>query len=194
LSIYAAQAGAGKVFSVEASNLALLSAKIIEENGFSDTIEVVNCKIEDFRLPNNLSYVDIIISEFMGFYLLHEGMLDSVLMARDKFLKPNGLLFPDRCVLYLSPCSLPSLFDNWENMCGIKMTRFAEQLRNQKSKKPEILSVNDSDLLSDDITIAFFDLNDITVDELDKVEFNEVVVAKKSGKFQGKTFFFYCSK
>jgi len=35
--------------------------------------------------------VDVIISEWMGFYLLHESMLDSVLVARDRFLK-KGLL------------------------------------------------------------------------------------------------------
>lgn len=32
----------------------------------------------------------------MGFFLLYEGMLDSVLVARDRFLKPNGIMFPDK--------------------------------------------------------------------------------------------------
>lgn len=46
--------------------------------------------------------VDIIISEWMGYFLLYESMLDSVIYARDKYLKPDGLMFPDRAVLYLS--------------------------------------------------------------------------------------------
>lgn len=36
----------------------------------------------------------MIISEWMGFYLLHESMLESVIMARDRFLRPQGLMLP----------------------------------------------------------------------------------------------------
>lgn len=43
--------------------------------------------------------VDIIISEWMGYFLMYESMLDTVLFARDKWLKPGGLLMPDRCML-----------------------------------------------------------------------------------------------
>jgi len=38
--------------------------------------------------------VDIIISEWMGYFLLFEGMLHSVIYARDRFLKPDGVMFP----------------------------------------------------------------------------------------------------
>lgn len=190
MSIFAAQAGAKKVFSVEASNLAELSKEVIKENGFQNIIEVHNIKVEDFKLPQGISHVDIIISEFMGFYLLHEGMLDSVLLARERFLKPGGFLFPDRAIIYLSPCALPSLFDDWENVSGIKMTTFAEQLRKQKSSKPEILVILKEHLLADDIVVAFLDLNDITPGELDRIDFNEVIVAKQNGKFQGVCLWF----
>ena len=30
----------------------------------------------------------------MGFYLLHESMLDSILIARDKHLKEDGIILP----------------------------------------------------------------------------------------------------
>jgi type I protein arginine methyltransferase len=43
--------------------------------------------------------VDIIISEWMGYFLLYESMLDSVLFARDKWLRPGGLMMPDRAKL-----------------------------------------------------------------------------------------------
>ena len=38
----------------------------------------------------------MIISEWMGYFLLYESMLDCVLDARDKYLAPGGLLFPDK--------------------------------------------------------------------------------------------------
>lgn len=33
---------------------------------------------------------------------LYESMLDTVLVARDKYLKPNGILFPDKATMYLA--------------------------------------------------------------------------------------------
>jgi hypothetical protein len=44
-----------------------------------------------------LLQVDIIISEWMGYALYYESMLPTVLQARDKWLKPGGLILPDRC-------------------------------------------------------------------------------------------------
>lgn len=42
LSIFCAQAGAKKVFAVEASNLANLAKEIVKENNFENVIEVRN--------------------------------------------------------------------------------------------------------------------------------------------------------
>jgi len=60
----------------------------------------VKGKLEDVELP--IKEFDIIISEWMGYFLLYESMLDTVLLARDKYLKPNGLIFPDTATLYLA--------------------------------------------------------------------------------------------
>jgi len=61
---------------------------------------VVKEKVEDIKkLPGAYDKVDIIVSEWMGYFLLYEAMLDSVLVARDKFLKPDGLMFPDQAIL-----------------------------------------------------------------------------------------------
>ena len=50
---------------------------------------------------------DVVISEWMGYFLLRESMLDSVLVARDKFLRPGGALYPSHCHLYIAPCRTP---------------------------------------------------------------------------------------
>ena len=44
----------------------------------------------------------------MGFYLLHESMLDAVIFARDKFLKDDKLstMLPSHATIYSAPCSL----------------------------------------------------------------------------------------
>ena len=62
-------------------------------------MEVIQGTIETVSLPEK---VDIIISEWMGYFLLRESMLDSVLVARDRFLKPGGSLFPSHARLFLA--------------------------------------------------------------------------------------------
>lgn len=45
--------------------------------------------------------VDIIISEWMGYFLFYESMLDTVIYARDKWLAPGGIIMPDKATLSL---------------------------------------------------------------------------------------------
>lgn len=47
-------------------------------------ITVIKGKVEEIELP--VPKVDVIISEWMGYFLLFENMLDTVLFARDKWL------------------------------------------------------------------------------------------------------------
>ena len=55
---------------------------------------IIRGKMEDIEL--SVPHVDIIISEWMGYFLLYESMLDSVLWARDKYLVEGGKMLPDR--------------------------------------------------------------------------------------------------
>jgi len=63
-------------------------------------ITLVKGKLEEAELP--VQEFDIIISEWMGYFLLYESMLDTVLLARDKYLKKDGLMFPDTATLFLA--------------------------------------------------------------------------------------------
>lgn len=38
----------------------------------------------------------------MGYFLLYESMLDSVLFARDKWLTADGLMFPNRATMHIA--------------------------------------------------------------------------------------------
>ena len=66
---------------------------------FATVITLVKGKLEEAELP--IQQFDIIISEWMGYFLLYESMLDTVLLARDKYLKPGGLMFPDTASMYI---------------------------------------------------------------------------------------------
>ncbi|KAK4687472.1 type I protein arginine methyltransferase, partial [Tremellales sp. Uapishka_1] len=100
LSMFAARAGAKQVIGIDMSNILDQAEKIIKANGFEDKITLVKGKLEDVVLP--VDKVDIIISEWMGYFLLYESMLDTVLLARDKYLAPGGLLFPDQATIFIA--------------------------------------------------------------------------------------------
>ena len=74
--------------------------KIVEVNGMSDKITLLQGKMEEVELP--FEKVDIIVSEWMGYFLLYESMLDTVLYARDKYLVPGGLIFPDKATIFMA--------------------------------------------------------------------------------------------
>jgi len=51
LSIFAATAGARKVYAVERTEVAAVARRMIERNGYTDRIEVIEADLEDVTLP-----------------------------------------------------------------------------------------------------------------------------------------------
>ncbi|CAH8598635.1 unnamed protein product [Schistosoma turkestanicum] len=85
LSFFAIQAGATRVYAVEASNMATHCNSLVQANKLAGRIVVISGKIEEITLPEP---VDVIISEPMGYMLYNERMLESYVHAR-KFLAPH---------------------------------------------------------------------------------------------------------
>lgn len=98
LAVWAAKAGAKHVYAVDASNAAELARRLVQMSNVSDVVTVLNSKVEDLELPEP---VDVIVSEWMGSLLLKESMFDSVAYARDKWLKPGGLMLPSHATILL---------------------------------------------------------------------------------------------
>ena len=82
------------------STIIFKAREIVAVNGMSDKITLIQGKMEEIEMP--FPKVDIIISEWMGYFLLYESMLDTVLYARDRYLNPDGLIFPDKATIYLA--------------------------------------------------------------------------------------------
>ncbi|XP_074855121.1 protein arginine N-methyltransferase 3 isoform X2 [Carettochelys insculpta] len=99
LSMFAAKAGAKKVIGVDQSEIVYQAMDIIRLNNLEDTITLVKGRIEEVDLP--VKKVDVIISEWMGYFLLFESMLDSVIYAKDMYLAEGGSVYPDICTISL---------------------------------------------------------------------------------------------
>ena len=100
LTRFAARAGAKHVIGVDMSSIVEKAKEIVTVNGLADKITLLQGKMEEVTLP--FPSVDIIISEWMGYFLLYESMLDTVLYARDTYLAPGGKIFPDKATMYVA--------------------------------------------------------------------------------------------
>lgn len=106
LSFFSAQAGASRVYAVEASSMAEHAEKLVGFNCMNDKIVVIAGKVEEIELPEQ---VDVIISEPMGYMLYNERMLETYLHAK-KWLKKGGKMFPTTGDLHVAPFTDEALF------------------------------------------------------------------------------------
>jgi predicted RNA methylase len=91
LSVFAARAGAARVYAVERTAIAVLAEQLAAANEAADTITVIHGDVMDIELPER---VDVIVSEWLGGFGIDEGMLAPVIAARDRWLKPGGVMIP----------------------------------------------------------------------------------------------------
>jgi len=111
------------VYGIEASGIADKAVEIVEANGLSDKVTIIKGLVEEVDIPEK---VDVIISEWMGYFLIYEAMLKAVIVAREKFLKPDGHMFPAEANLYIAAFSDQEYYsakiDFWKTVFDIDMS------------------------------------------------------------------------
>ena len=146
LSIFAAQAGARKVYAVERSPVAQCARQIISDNGLSDRITVLQGEMEALELPEK---VDVIVSEWLGGYGVDENLLPIVIQARDRWLKPGGIMIPGTTTSWMVPAYDDYLQDDiefWNSRpYGVDLSVVADDMQRRTEStcnhiKPENLS------------------------------------------------------
>ncbi|GBG25943.1 Histone-arginine methyltransferase CARMER [Hondaea fermentalgiana] len=157
LAIFAARAGARKVYAVEASDMADCAERLVRANNLEGVVEVVKGKLEDIELPEK---VDVIISEPMGFLLVHERMLESYVLGRKRFLRPGvePKMFPSRGTMYFLPFSDYGLYAEqyakaqfWSatDFYGVDLSSLADEALKQHFLQPVVGAFDPSILISD---------------------------------------------
>lgn len=156
LSIFAARAGAKHVYAIENAEIAIFAREIIKKNGLESKITVLKGKMEEVKLP--VDKVDIIISEWMGYFLLYESMLDCVLWARDKYLVKGGKMLPDRAQIFIAAIEDGQYKEQkkrfWTDVYGVDMSCMTPTVM----KEPLVDVVNSDMLMSDSCKVLDLDL------------------------------------
>ncbi|KAK9449302.1 S-adenosyl-L-methionine-dependent methyltransferase [Limtongia smithiae] len=165
LSMFAARAGARHVIGVDMSTIIDMARKIVDVNGLSEKITLLKGKMEEVVLP--FEKVDIIISEWMGYFLLYESMLDTVLLARDKYLAPDGLIFPDRASLHIAGIEDGEYKEEkigfWSDVYGFDFSPFQPLALTE----PLVDTVDVKAVVTDSCRILDLDLYTVTKEDLE---------------------------
>jgi len=147
-SMMAVKAGAAKVIGVDNRSITYETQRVIAENNMTDKIQLIMSGIEDLRLPDGLTQVDVIISSCFGEFPFRQTSVQSVLLARDKFLKPGGLMFPDTVNLYvmgIDDCgNQAENLTFWDSLYGINMKAMAER----EMRDPRLMTLNQTQLMT----------------------------------------------
>ncbi|KAK4766832.1 hypothetical protein SAY87_008474 [Trapa incisa] len=160
LSLFCARIGAKHVYAIECSQMADMAKEIVVANGLSKVITVLKGKVEELDLP--IAKVDIIISEWMGYFLLFENMLSTVLYARDKWLNNDGLVLPDKASLYLTAIEDADYKNDkiefWNNVYGFDMSC----IKKQAIMEPLVDTVDQNQIVTNCQLLKTMDISKMT--------------------------------
>eukprot|EP00941_MAST-03F_sp_MAST-3F-sp1_P005054 g5054.t1 len=201
LAMWAAQAGAKKVYAVEATPMAANARVIIQQNNLQNIVQVLQSKVEDIELPEK---VDIIVSEWMGYLLVRESMLDSVIFARDHFLKEGGALYPSHARICWgavvnehgyeeNAAAFHETMSDWQrflvtmksdfNIDMSSMTKkFEDENREYFLNQATYRNLASEQVLAENCSTTELDLNTVTVEELRVIKEDFTMDAQYEGQ------------
>eukprot|EP00571_Detonula_confervacea_P007721 CAMPEP_0172325624 /NCGR_PEP_ID=MMETSP1058-20130122/54463_1 /TAXON_ID=83371 /ORGANISM="Detonula confervacea, Strain CCMP 353" /LENGTH=494 /DNA_ID=CAMNT_0013042215 /DNA_START=200 /DNA_END=1685 /DNA_ORIENTATION=- len=211
LAVWAAQAGAKRVYAIEYTDMAKHARRVVAANGVDHIVTVLQGAVEEVVLPEedwesgvltladgedevgpdgkkNQQVVDIILSEWMGYFLLRESMLDSLVRARDTFLKPKtGLMMPSHATMLLAPITdeeerriqhndYAGAMEDWkefaettQTMYGVDMSTLEKEFDRESKEYYQLSSrwaeLNNRCLLAEPQVVKEFDMHVCTVED-----------------------------
>ncbi|XP_074045983.1 protein arginine N-methyltransferase 2 isoform X2 [Macrotis lagotis] len=175
------------VYAVEASEMAQHTQQLVQHNGFADRITIFQQKMEDVALPR---MVDVLVSEWMGTCLLFEFMIESVLYARDKWLSPDGVIWPTTAAIHLAPCSAEKDYDHkvlfWDNAYEFDLSSLKSLAIREFFAKPKFNHVLEpEECLSAPHPVFQLDMRTLQIPDLEKMEGELGFCIQRAGTLHG---------
>ena len=114
--LMAARFGARRVYLIEPEDILAVAEEIVHANRLQDTVRCLHGRLEDVELPEP---VDVIVSALTGNFLLTEDLLETLFHARDRALKPGGVLIPSAATMEAVPVSAPAVHEREINAWSV---------------------------------------------------------------------------
>ncbi|MCX6857175.1 MAG: class I SAM-dependent methyltransferase [Verrucomicrobia bacterium] len=104
-AILAAKLGAARVVAIEKDSLMCgIIRRLAQENGVADRVTVMEGLSSAVDLGGET--FDIVLSETVGHLIYDEDIVEVMMDARSRFLKPAGVLIPQSVTLFAAPVNL----------------------------------------------------------------------------------------
>ncbi|XP_076603603.1 protein arginine N-methyltransferase 2 isoform X1 [Chaetodon auriga] len=193
ISLFCAQlAQPSVVYAVEASSMAVYTRQLVKQNGCEESVTVLQGRAEEIELPEQ---VDVLVSEWMGNCLLFEFMVESVLLARDRWLRDGGVMWPSSAALTLVPCQANSYYAEkmafWEQPYGLDFTPLQPLAQQEFFTKPKFSHlIEPDDCLTAPCDVISLDMYTLQVKDLEEMKGQFHFCAEKSGVLHGFTAWF----
>ena len=166
LSMFAAQAGAARVYAVERTTVAVLAQELAAANGLAEVIEVIQGDVMDVELPER---VDVIVSEWLGGFGIDEGMLPPVIAARERWLKTGGAMIPRSATAWTGLVHDRYLYETvaflQDDPYGLKLDKLVEMTVNEISYSGTFRHLSAGDIRSEPARLWTTDANLITLEQ-----------------------------
>lgn len=167
LAIAAAQAGARKVYALEATTIGETARRAFADNGVADRVHLIEGHSTQVQLPER---ADVLVSEIIGNEPLAERILETTSDAVRRFLKPDAKLIPRQLRVHAFAVEMPAkdrdrlrvsdaALESWRQEFGLDFSALAELSR----QTPANIQVKPAQLtqwsaLAESRCVADFDL------------------------------------
>lgn len=118
LGLMALEAGASRVYSVEATGMIEIARALASANGFADRWRPVQRHSAEVDLPEP---ADVLVSDFVGRFGFDAGVFEIGPDVARRWLRPGGTLVPSRVAMFLAPVERPDMYAQvhfWSRPCA----------------------------------------------------------------------------
>jgi len=156
LSLLACEAGAARVYAVEASPALELARELFAANGVAERVVAIAGRSTEIDLPER---ADVLVSDLFETLGVNDGIVASTIDARERLLKPGAAMLPRSIETLLTPVHLPRRHHDvvgvWrDGSHGFDLSA----LRSQAAALIHPVVIEPSDLLARPVSLGRVDL------------------------------------
>jgi protein arginine N-methyltransferase 1 len=145
-ALMAARAGAARVYAIEPDPIVQVARDLAAANGLADRIIFIEASSTETSLAER---VDVILSDVRAVLPLAGGSLTSLIDARSRFLKPEGVMIPAADTIVAAIVSAPNAFadaiEAWDERWAID----ARPVRAAAAQQVIALTADEIDVLTE---------------------------------------------
>jgi protein-L-isoaspartate O-methyltransferase len=158
LAIFAARAGATTVHAIERTAIVESAREIARRSGHPEIL---------FHHGDEQSFVadgpvDVIVSEWMGHFLFFESMLEPLISLRKRWLKPGGIMIPQRVSLTAALVVDEELYEDGAFLENAPYGIDFGPIADLPLRQSRLIDIEEHQILEPYVELGALDLNSVT--------------------------------